>query len=116
MLHGTATLKKEVPELKLIASALTYLGVAGPHVAAALIQENGFDLAGFGRMIFAYPEFAKDILTTGELDKRKICICCSKCTELMRGGNTPGCVIRDQLYTDLYREFKKTSEIRGINR
>lgn len=107
MLHGTATLKKEVPELKLIASALTYLGVAGPHVAAALIQENGFDLAGFGRMIFAYPEFAKDILTTGELDKRKICICCSKCTELMRGGNTPGCVIRDQLYTDLYREFKK---------
>ena len=107
MLHGTAELKRAVPELTMIASALSYLGVAGPNVAAGLMEVGGFDLAGFGRMIFAYPDFAKDILTKGELDKRKVCICCSKCTELMRGGNTPGCVIRDPLYTELYKEFKQ---------
>lgn len=109
MLHGTAQLKKAVPELHMIASGLSYLGVAAPHVAAAFIQDNGFDLAGFGRTIFAYPDFAKSILEKGELDKTKICICCSKCTEIMRGGSTPGCVIRDPLYTDLYREFKRNA-------
>lgn len=109
MLHGTAQLKKAVPELNIIASGLTYLGVAAPHVAAAFIKENGFDLAGFGRTIFAYPDFTKSILEKGELDKTKICICCSKCTEIMRGGSTPGCVIRDSLYTDLYREFKRNA-------
>lgn len=107
MLHGTALLKKAVPELKVIASGFSYLGTVAPNVAAAFIQDGGFDLAGYGRMIFAYPDFANSILKDGALDPKKICLCCSKCTELMRGGNTPGCVIRDSLYTDLYKEFKK---------
>ena len=107
MLHGTAQLKKAVPELKLLSSALSYLGTAAPRVAAAFVEEGGFDLAGFGRTVLAYPDFAKDILTDGEMKKEKICLCCSKCTHIMRSGSTPGCVIRDRLYTDLYREVIK---------
>ena len=107
MLHGTAALKAAVPELQLISSGLSYLGVAAPHVAAAFVEAGGFDLAGFGRTIFAHPDFAKEILKTGELKKESICLCCSKCTELMRGGSTPGCVIRDPLYAALYKEFMK---------
>lgn len=108
MLHGTAELKKAVPDMKIISSGLSYLGVAAPHVAAAFVENRGFDFAGFGRTIFAYPDFAKDIVADGTFKKEKLCICCSKCTELMRGGSTPGCVIRDPLYTDLYKEhFKK---------
>ena len=106
MLNGTAALKKAVPELKIISSGLSYLGAVAPNVAAAFIENGSFDFAGFGRTIFAYPDFAKDILKNGELDQKKLCICCSKCTELMRGGTTPGCVIRDELYTKLYKEFK----------
>ena len=66
----------------------------------------GFDFAGFGRTIFAYPDFAKDILTKGEADKNKICLCCGKCTEIMRTpGGTPGCVIRDkEVYAPIYRK------------
>ena len=107
MLNGIAKLKEAVPEIKLISSGLSYLGAAAPKVAAAYIKENGFDFAGFGRTIFAYPDFAKDILESGEMKKEKLCICCSKCTEIMRGGSTPGCVIRDSLYTELYKNFKK---------
>ena len=107
MLNGISLLKKEVPEIKLISSALSYLGAVAPNVASAYLKNNSFDFAGFGRMIFAYPDFAKDILTKGKLDEKKICICCSKCTELMRNGSTPGCVIRDSLYTELYKNFKK---------
>lgn len=107
MLKGIAVLKKEVPDMKLICSALSYLGVAAPHVVAAFIQDNGFDIGGFGRTIFAYPDFAKDILTRGAMDKNKICLCCSMCTEIMRSpGGTPGCVVRDkEIYLPLHRKL-----------
>ena len=104
MLLGTEALKQAVPEIKLICSGISYLGLTAPHVTAAMIGRGGFDLAGFGRTIFAYPDFARDILSTGEMKKEKLCLCCSKCTELMRNGSTPGCVLKDRLYTDLYRE------------
>lgn len=105
MLLGTAKLKKAVPEMKILCSALSYLGVAAPNVTAALIQEGGIDLCGYGRQTFAYPDFANDILNGG-LQKDKLCICCSKCTEIMRAGSTPGCVIRDQeVYLPLHKAF-----------
>ena len=57
-----------------------------------------------GRMAFADPDIANRILRDGALDRKKICLACSKCTELMRAGHTPGCVVRDPLYTGLYRQ------------
>lgn len=106
MLGGIAKLKRAVPQMAILCSALSYLGVAAPNVVAAYIGEGGFDAAGFGRTIFAYPDFAKDILKTGAMDKNKICICCSKCTEIMRTpGGTPGCVIRDrEVYGPIYQQ------------
>lgn len=106
MLNGTALLKQAVPEIKILCSALSYLGVAAPHVAAAYVERGGFDLAGFGRTVLAYPDFAQDILDSGEMKKEKICVCCSKCTQIMRQpGGTPGCVIRDRdVYQPIYRE------------
>jgi len=92
--------------MKLICSAVSYLGVAAPQVTGAFIRDGGFDIAGFGRTIFAYPDFAKDILSGEGMDRNKICICCSKCTEIMRTpGGTPGCVIRDR---DPYAQLHKT--------
>lgn len=106
MLNGIASVKAEVPEVLLISSALSWLGTAAPGVAAGYIGAGDFDFAGFGRMIFAYPDFAREILQRGALDPKKVCVACSKCTELMRSpGGTPGCVIRDPLYTDLYRKM-----------
>ena len=105
MLSGTAQIKKYVPDMKIICSALSYLGTTSPNVAAAYINDGGFDLAGYGRTIFAYPDFANDILKNGSMDKKKICICCSKCTQIMRAGGTPGCVIRDPMYTKIYKEM-----------
>ncbi len=107
VLKGTAKLKSLVPEMAIICSAISYLGVAAPNVVAAFISENGFDFAGFGRTIFANPDFAKDILKNGGFDKNKLCICCSKCTEIMRKpGGTPGCVIRDRdVYMTIYKEL-----------
>ena len=106
MLHGIAVLKKEVPDMKLICSALSYLGVAAPNVVAGFIRDGGFDMGGFGRNIFAYPDFARDILTTGKMDPKKICLCCSMCTKIMRAGGTPGCVVRDrEIYLPLHQQL-----------
>lgn len=107
MLESTAELKKALPEMALICSALSCLGTAAPNIAAGFIESGGFDFAGFGRMILAYPDFANDIMHKGELVKDKCCICCSKCTEIMRKpGGTPGCVIRDkEVYMPIYKEL-----------
>ncbi len=107
VLKGTAQLKSMVPDMKLICSAVSYLGVAAPHVTAAFLEKGGFDIAGFGRTVFAYPDFARDILSGKGMNKDNICICCSKCTEIMRTpGGTPGCVIRDkELYGTLHKQL-----------
>jgi len=109
ILNGTAKLKELNPQMAIICSALSYLGTTAPNVVSAFIKNNKFDFAGFGRTIFAYPDFANDILKNGGMDKNKICICCSKCTEIMRTpGGTPGCVIRDKdIYHPLYNKIKE---------
>jgi len=106
LLDGISLLKKAVPEMKFICSGVSFLGTEAPNVLAGYISDGGFDVAGFGRTIFAYPDFAKDILSGEGMKKSKSCIACSKCTEIMRTpGGTPGCVIRDPLYTDLYKQI-----------
>ena len=107
MLNGTAKLKDMNPQMAMICSAVSYLGVAAPNVVSAFIKNNKFDFAGFGRTIFAYPDFARDILNGNGMDKNKICICCSKCSEIMRSpGGTTGCVIHDrEIYLPIYRKL-----------
>ncbi len=106
VLNGTAELKEKNPEMAVICSAVSYLGVAAPNVVSTFIEDGKFDFAGFGRTAFAYPDFANDILKNGCMDRNKICICCSKCTEIMRTkGGTPGCVIRDkEVYMPIYKK------------
>lgn len=104
VLEGIAAIKKQVPDMLLLSSALSWLGTAAPHVAAGYMERGDFDVAGFGRLILAYPDFAKDILCGEGLDPKRCCIACSKCTELMRSGSTPGCVVRDAVYTELYQQ------------
>lgn len=94
------------PEIKFVVSALSFEGENAVSYAEKLLEEGVGDLAGFGRMTFAYPEFYKDFLEKGELDKNKVCIKCSKCSELMRAGTVSGCVIRDKdEYMPYYQKY-----------
>ncbi len=107
MLLGTAKLKESAKDVALVTSAASFLGAAAPGVLAGLIGAGGADLAGFGRQCLAYPDFARDILKIGGLDPKKMCLACSKCTEIMRKpGGTPGCAVRDrEIYLPLYRSL-----------
>ncbi len=107
ILGGAAEIKKAVPALKVVASGLSFLGAAAPGVAAAYIGAGAFDFAGFGREAIAYPDIARDIASGRGADPAKICLCCSKCTEIMRKpGGTPGCVVRDAgVYLPIYKKL-----------
>ena len=106
MLTGTREITRSLEgRMPVICSGITFLGALAPQVTAACIEDGWFDMAGWGRQTLAYPDLAADILQNGKLESEKLCLACSKCTEVMRAGSTPGCVIRDaEVYLPLYRE------------
>jgi len=108
MLNIIKELQQAVPDMIVIATGFTWFREFAPFVAAGGIKEGWFKMAGFGRQAFAYPDFAKDIINNGRMDKNKCCITCSKCSEIMRDGGKTGCVIRDrEVYGDIYGEGRK---------
>lgn len=103
MLQCIKAVQQAYPSLAVIGSGLSYPRQFAGQVAAAAVEQGWFSIAGFGRMAFAYPNFAKDLLGPG-LDSKQCCITCGKCSQLMRLGSMAGCVVRDSVYTQLYRE------------
>jgi len=102
----TKEITSAFPNMKFVVSALTYEGENAIEYAEKLLLEGVGDFAGFGRMTFAYPTFYKDYIEKGCLDKGKVCIKCSKCSELMRAGTISGCVIRDsEVYMPYYQKY-----------
>jgi 2,4-dienoyl-CoA reductase-like NADH-dependent reductase (Old Yellow Enzyme family) len=105
MLRGTAEIAAAHPGLPVICSGLSYLGAASANVAAACVAEGWFAMAGYGRETLAYPNLARDVCH-GEWNAASQCLACGKCSEIMRAGGQPGCVIRDAGYfLPKYREY-----------
>jgi len=99
------SIQQAVPGVPVIGTGFSWLRQFWPHVAAALVGGGHLAFAGLGRGIFAHPDAPADLMAQGRLESRKCCISCSRCTELMRLGSTPGCVIRDvPLYPGIHRE------------
>ena len=63
------------------ASGPSYLRQYSDLFAAGAIEEGLCDQMLFGRMSFANPEFPKQILETGRLDPKKVCVSCGKCAQ-----------------------------------
>jgi len=101
----TKQVRSTCPGVKIVASAPTYMRGDAPYLCAGAIEQGYADSVGFGRLAFAYPNFATDMLS-GSFDEKKVCVTCGKCTELMRGSKA-GCAVRDSVYTKLYQELKR---------
>lgn len=96
----TGRLQKALPDLPLVGTGYSWLRQFFPNVGAAALRDGQVSLVGVGRMAFAYPDFARDLMERGAMDPRKTCVGCSGCSELMRDGRHSGCVVRDG---DLYQ-------------
>ena len=107
MLEGIAEVSSVIRGTPTICSGISFLGGVSPNVTAAYIKDGKFEFAGYGRETLAYPDVANAITVDRTLETNKLCICCGKCTEIMRcKGGTPGCVIRDsEVYMPLYKKF-----------
>ena len=96
MIELTRQIKEAVPGMTIVATGYSWLRQFAPYVGAAVLKNGWADIIGFGRMAFAYPDFAKDLIETGHMDPKKSCISCSNCTVLMRDGMQAGCPIKDR--------------------
>ena len=105
MLNIIREMKAAVPDMALVGTGFSWFREYGANIAAGCIERGWMDIAGFGRQAFAYPDFARDIITQGTMLHSKCCTSCTKCTELMRFGGQTGCVVKDsQVYLTLWRK------------
>ena len=106
LLKATREIREAVPEGVFVCTGLTWLEQFGGNVAAGGIRDGWFDIGGFGRQAFAYPDFAYDLINDKAMHRNKCCITCDKCYDLIQKGHCQtGCVVRDQeVYLPLYRK------------
>ena len=88
-------IQTEFPDTAIVGTGYSWLRTLFANVAAASKANGLATIIGAGRMAFAYPDFARDILTNGRMYPEKVCVSCSACTQIMRDSGMTGCVIRD---------------------
>jgi len=99
-----AEFQKEFHKLPVVGTGYSWLRQFFPNVGAAVLQNNEASFIGMGRSAFAYPEAPLDMLEKGKMDPKKVCISCSRCSEMMRMGGTAGCVMKDkEIYGKRYK-------------
>jgi NADPH2 dehydrogenase len=91
-------LKELFPDFALVGTAYTYLQEYLPNVAQAAIRDGWADLVGLGRMVLAYPELPRDVLSGAPLRTKQVCRTFSDCTTAPRNGLVSGCYPLDPHY------------------
>lgn len=108
LIRMTAEMQNEFPDVPLVGSGYSWLRQYFPYVGAAVLQNREAAFIGLGRSAFAYPDAPNDLQNKGMLDPKKVCVSCSRCTEMMRMGGNAGCVMRDkEIYGKKYRVLLK---------
>lgn len=106
MIQGIGEVKRSVPDMIIYASAPTYLRQFSDLYSAGAIEDGLCDGMLFGRMQFANPEFANQIIKNGRIDPKQVCLTCGMCGDLIRSHKPTGCVVRDRAtFFPFYQEF-----------
>jgi 2,4-dienoyl-CoA reductase (NADPH2) len=111
LINLAGEIQKEFPDIAIVGTGYSWLRTLFPNVAAANKANHLVTLAGVGRMAFAYPDFAGDIITKGYLDPQKVCVACSGCTQIMRDGGMTGCVVQDsKVYGPIFKHGRMSDK------
>ena len=97
-LHAVRALKEACPDLTIVGSAYTYLQEFLPNVAQAVLRQGWTDFVGLGRMMLAYPELPRDVLSGKGVQTKRLCRTFSDCTTAPRNGLVSGCYPLDAFY------------------
>lgn len=116
LLNIVGELQLKFPNMPMVGSGYSWLRNFFPNVAADLVRAGKVCLVGFGRSAFAYPDAVNDLAKKGKMDDRKVCVACSRCTQIMKGGGHSGCAIRDKkIYGSEYTKIRR-KEIQRIKK
>jgi NADPH2 dehydrogenase len=86
---ATARIQEAFPDLAVVGTGYSWLQHFMINAGAANIKLGRTTLMGVGRGALAYPEWARDALSKGELDPLRTCKTLSYCTYLMRSKKHP---------------------------
>ncbi|HUU37608.1 MAG TPA: hypothetical protein VMW46_05320 [Candidatus Desulfaltia sp.] len=110
-LRLTAEIQKAFPSLPVVGAGYSWLRRFFPHAAAAMVERGKASLIGLGREALAYPDWVNDLAAKGLLDSRRVCLSCSKCSQMLRAGTRVGCSVRDTaIYQAEYRRARKLAK------
>jgi len=116
MISGIGIVKRQVPKMCIFGSAPTYLRQYADLYAAGALEEGLCDGMLFGRMAFADPDFANEIIKTGRINPNRVCLTCGMCGDLIRAHKPTGCVVRDaELFRPFYQEFLEIKKTQPAN-
>jgi 2,4-dienoyl-CoA reductase-like NADH-dependent reductase (Old Yellow Enzyme family) len=108
-------LQAAFPELPLVGSGYSYLQEFLFHAGAANVRDGRIAIVGVGRAALPQPDFARQLLEHGRLDRKRVCRTFSYCTALMRSkdndlGQFPtGCPPFDkEVYGPIWAQAKKS--------
>ena len=99
-------IKKENRALKVIGSAYSTYKENAPLVMEEMLSKGYTDACGFGRQSFADPLTPKKI-ASGE--KVNWCILCSGCSKLMIAQVNDGCIVYNDYYKEVNKNYKAQS-------
>ncbi|MBU5436795.1 hypothetical protein KQI42_02175 [Tissierella sp. MSJ-40] len=107
LISGIGDIQNTFPSINFVGVGYSWFRHLAPYVGAGSLENGLCKIIGFGRESISYPNFARDILDNGEMKKNRVCVSCSKCSEMKSKISTCGCVVRDnEVYLPIYKEMK----------
>jgi NADPH2 dehydrogenase len=116
----TEEIQKAFPDLAVVGTGYSWLREYMLPAAESNLRRKRVTIVAVGRGGIAYPDYARDALTKGSLERTKVCLAVSYCTALMRAkdnelGQYPtGCVPRDPFFAPIYKETLSKQKVKAV--
>ena len=80
--RAAEAIQRAFPDLALVGTGYSYLQEFLPQAAAANVRDGRVNLVGVGRGTLAQPDWVRQLLDHGKLDRKRVCRTFSYCTAL----------------------------------
>ena len=109
--EASAEIQRAIPSIPVVGSGYSWLQEFAIHAAAGNLEAGRCSLVGLGRASLSQPDFVRQLIEHGHLNRKTICRTFSYCTNLMRSkdhplGQTPtGCPPFDkEVYGPIWKD------------
>jgi 2,4-dienoyl-CoA reductase-like NADH-dependent reductase (Old Yellow Enzyme family) len=86
---ATEAVQRANPDLPVVGTGYSYLQEFLPMAGAANVRDGRVTLVGVGRASLAQPDWVRQLLDHGKVDRKRVCRTFSYCTALMRAKDHP---------------------------